>query len=910
MSSGGGEDKQHNKPPPVAQNAIHTSTGEDPNIEALTDPNTNPNPLGISPPGMRLRSGRKKKETPLKESLSSSKRRRDEDADEHENGEGDNNRIGKRSSKRRALDSAFEKVVEHENEDEVRDETMEEVHDRNGDKEEDDDDDAVMVTTDNDQNGHHNHVGAGKKKLDVRAALQVVKNNKAKGIAANFGNSTTPSTARVLLSSPPAATAVAASSSSILSPPVVNLRLPSQHTPAPKKIKATYAGNARLQDFVTPAKPSAMANVNLNGTSAESEVDADADAAGVDVDVEDKNYNTSIAGTDSEIEQLELKGLASVEVEKEEEERDEGRRDGLFHYFRNKYFFDQPEESSNRPGVTIGLGMLVVLLHILLMWMNGGSVGDGGMVKPMIVWKDVPGVANRTLEIYRTMGILKVEEAPVGTKVKPEPKREPKPETKPKPDPKTIVVEEVVENIILVDNLELEERERDLLLKRQKIALWRKQKEEAAEEIAKYQKLVDDEFGAAASLSQELEVEERRTAERMGKLAEWGKPLMKIHIVEENEDSEEVSSIIQDLLNASEMPIAKEATRIISFDDVTIPGEGCTGDFILESDNGDEEEEGEEEEYVTEEMVADAKRGLSSEVSDMFSEIRPGQESFRPIEDWMANEIRVLAEEHSFDTDLPLDNFVLPSRNENKEKTIDSNFGMSLSDLQTIIDERVEIDRADVTGKHDFASLRSGGSIVYTGSRQTSASLVENLPLGNQLMAKLGLRFYGHGPHAALEPTFPKDALGQCWSFEREGENSRITIKEWAGDEKELENEPDRGEFATLAVNLANPIFVRSVAIEHAPKAISDNRSTAIRKFRVIGFQSFDASGSPWLLGDFEYNSGKDDYLQEFEVNTKLENGVPIPKLASIVLAVDSNWGAEYSCLYRFRVHGQSKWQE
>jgi hypothetical protein len=30
-----------------------------------------------------------------------------------------------------------------------------------------------------------------------------------------------------------------------------------------------------------------------------------------------------------------------------------------------------------------------------------------------------------------------------------------------------------------------------------------------------------------------------------------------------------------------------------------------------------------------------------------------------------------------------------------------------------------------------------------------------------------------------------------------------------------------------------------------------------------------------------------------------------VPPLQSISLAVDSNWGYDYACLYRFRVHGQ-----
>lgn len=43
--------------------------------------------------------------------------------------------------------------------------------------------------------------------------------------------------------------------------------------------------------------------------------------------------------------------------------------------------------------------------------------------------------------------------------------------------------------------------------------------------------------------------------------------------------------------------------------------------------------------------------------------------------------------------------------------------------------------------------------------------------------------------------------------------------------------------------------------------------------------------------------------LQEFQVSSEIF-GNPIPPLSSISLAIDSNWGNDYACLYRFRVHG------
>ena len=234
------------------------------------------------------------------------------------------------------------------------------------------------------------------------------------------------------------------------------------------------------------------------------------------------------------------------------------------------------------------------------------------------------------------------------------------------------------------------------------------------------------------------------------------------------------------------------------------------------------------------------------------------------------------------------------------------------------------LERYDVTGIKDYASLRHGASIISEGSTfATSTSLVDELPALNRLMAKANLRFYGHGPYAALNPTYPIDSLGQCWSILPE----KQTIHFYKFNRK-------RGKYATLAIKLSTPLSsIDSVIVEHPIFASETSHSTAIQSFRVLAFETDDATSTPYQIGTFQYNIGtfltksivafmilnfvihtvymiclilcdfveSEKYLQTFPIVEKQPE-----MIQSVVLAIDTNWGADYACLYRFRVQGQS----
>jgi hypothetical protein len=228
-------------------------------------------------------------------------------------------------------------------------------------------------------------------------------------------------------------------------------------------------------------------------------------------------------------------------------------------------------------------------------------------------------------------------------------------------------------------------------------------------------------------------------------------------------------------------------------------------------------------------------------------------------------------------------------------------------DVENAIQARLEIDRADTTGIFDHASLKNGAEIIFGGKRGTSQSLVDNLPIYNRLLQSFKLRFYGFGPEAALSPSYPANTLGHCWSFQPLSLHEQLKERERFQDQRGVPNDFKRGGFGTLTISFATPVFVSSVVIEHIPQRLTDRADTAIRSFRVVGYEDESATTKAWNLGSFEYSiqkNGNHQYLQEFEVATTAR-GEEIPSLHSISLAVDSNWGHDYACLYRFRVHGE-----
>jgi hypothetical protein len=278
---------------------------------------------------------------------------------------------------------------------------------------------------------------------------------------------------------------------------------------------------------------------------------------------------------------------------------------------------------------------------------------------------------------------------------------------------------------------------------------------------------------------------------------------------------------------------------------------------------------------VTDSQVLQAARSLNQAAQDTVREIIQDPEIEESVKEWVQEELETIPIEDA-------------TSEVSEVEDVGLLIGVTEHDAKKMIDERLEAALGDSAGLLDVVARYNGAEIVRRGPRATTPSLVQSLPLVNRLMAAAKLRFYGHGPYAALTPTIPPDALGQCWSFEN---IARSKNPRWSGVYK---RDNANGKYATLTIKLAKPTTIKRVLIEHnAAPAKKD--SSAIMDFRVIGYVDPSASGSPIHLGVFRYD--KDGASsQQYQISKAHD------ELQSITLAIDSVYSKDVACLYRFRV--------
>ncbi|KAM4656237.1 SUN domain-containing protein 1 isoform 1-T5 [Amazona ochrocephala] len=192
--------------------------------------------------------------------------------------------------------------------------------------------------------------------------------------------------------------------------------------------------------------------------------------------------------------------------------------------------------------------------------------------------------------------------------------------------------------------------------------------------------------------------------------------------------------------------------------------------------------------------------------------------------------------------------------------------GITEEQVQVIVNNALKLYAQDRTGLVDFALESGGGSILSTRCSETYDARAAVVSLFG-----IPLWYVTQSPRAVIQPdVYP----GNCWAF--------------------------KGSQGHLVIRLSMRIYPTAFTLEHIPKTLSPTGTitSAPRRFLVYGLDDeYQESGT--LLGAYEYDQ-EGEPLQVFPVMENSENAFQI-----VELKVVSNWGNEdYTCLYRFRVHG------
>uniref|UniRef100_A0A3P9C6G5 SUN domain-containing protein 1 n=1 Tax=Maylandia zebra TaxID=106582 RepID=A0A3P9C6G5_9CICH len=187
-------------------------------------------------------------------------------------------------------------------------------------------------------------------------------------------------------------------------------------------------------------------------------------------------------------------------------------------------------------------------------------------------------------------------------------------------------------------------------------------------------------------------------------------------------------------------------------------------------------------------------------------------------------------------------------------------------DVRAAVKDALRLFSEDRTGLADYALESGGGSILSTRCSETYETKAALLSLFG-----VPLCYLSQSPRAVIQPDVHP---GNCWAF--------------------------RGSTGFLVIRLSMRVLPSAFTLEHIPKALAPSGTlhSAPRDFAVYGLAN-ESQERGKLLGTYTYDQDG-DALQTFAVSE--ENGEAFQIIEVQVL---SNWGhEEYTCMYRFRVHG------
>nr|CAI5820565.1 unnamed protein product [Callosobruchus analis] len=257
-----------------------------------------------------------------------------------------------------------------------------------------------------------------------------------------------------------------------------------------------------------------------------------------------------------------------------------------------------------------------------------------------------------------------------------------------------------------------------------------------------------------------------------------------------------------------------------------------------------------------------AKQGLESTVLNLTRNLDSKYDSLvednsRILMDAVTSRIKMEMDEkmQSYKADILL-----------KQKTDVSFKGLPDERVKQIVKEALDIYDADKTGLVDYAMETMGGQILTT-------RCTENYHYGKAVVSVLGVPLWypTNTPRTVITPSMHP---GDCWAFQ---------------------NFP-----GFVVIKLSNRVKIEAFSMEHISKLLvpEGKIDSAPKHFEVYGLSGED-DRDPVKLGEYEYRYDGES-IQYFAV----ENEGHVFEV--IELRITSNHGnPNYTCLYRFRVHGK-----
>ncbi|XP_040215417.1 SUN domain-containing protein 2 [Rana temporaria] len=194
--------------------------------------------------------------------------------------------------------------------------------------------------------------------------------------------------------------------------------------------------------------------------------------------------------------------------------------------------------------------------------------------------------------------------------------------------------------------------------------------------------------------------------------------------------------------------------------------------------------------------------------------------------------------------------------------------GVSREEVYEIVNRALQRYSEDRIGLVDYALESSGASVLNTRCSETYETKTALLSLFG-----VPLWYQSQSPRVILQPD---SNPGNCWAF--------------------------RGSQGYAVVRLSSRIRPTAVTLDHIPRSLSPKStiSSAPKDFVVYGLEE-ETQKEGVLLGNFTYSQDGDP-IQTFPIK-----GENLSTYELVELRIQSNWGhPEYTCVYRFRVHGEA----